>query len=850
MRGLPLFLFLTLTASSPAAAQPADAAAGDPWSNVEEMIVTGSPTAALLNPATASAITFDTESLQARGIEDVSDVAAFVPNLEISSQNATNASFFVRGVGLQDFGANASSAVPIIQDGIVRNPSATQLVGLFDIGGLSVGRGPQGSGNARNASAGAIRIQTVMPEPEFSGYAQATLAQISSVDAFDAPRYNFEAAVSAPVYQDIVSVRLSARYSAESAFVENNCANRTPLEGRAEAQYRGDPSARICVTIEGEDFQGRPLALDGESVSIGESSDVPAFLDKRIGDVDDFGFRGQIRVNPPDQGWDVVFRVETSNLTRDSTVGAHIGTARFLGGFDDGGYRDPEITTRFNRLIDSGLSIDEAERRIAFKIVQDRGDTRPFTGGFDQQGKTLVETLTTSMTLKNEFENFDLEWNVGFLDYRKSERRDTDLTPNLRFPTANNDQAWEFYTDGTLSGEAIASLPVVWKVGAYTLLENVEATQRQFLFGAQDRINKFDQEIYSFGIFAEAEYEFLEAITLAGGIRYNWERKGFEVSELRITNQIFRELIDSENQLTWDAPTGFVEFRYDFTEDIASYVRYSRGFKAGHFNPSRPDSAGLAGVGFADPERIDSVEWGVEFAGWDGRLSGNGAFFFYNYRNYQVFRLTSTFGGVFREIQNAEKARNIGAELSLALRPLEGFAPPAIDQLQLSVDAGWLDTEFIDFVNFDQRQFDGGAQLTIQIDNSGNPLINAPEFNVVFSLIWPIISANLGTLTPQYDLTWTDDVPFDPNRGRGQRDLFGASRYPPYVIGNRAYALHNVRLTYEPPNVEGLRISGWCRNVTDQRYDNFSVDLTNFALQQLRFPSEPRTCGVDMRFSW
>jgi hypothetical protein len=51
------------------------------------------------------------------GVEDLGDIAAYVPNLEIRSQNATNASFFVRGVGLQDFGANASSSVPIFQDG-------------------------------------------------------------------------------------------------------------------------------------------------------------------------------------------------------------------------------------------------------------------------------------------------------------------------------------------------------------------------------------------------------------------------------------------------------------------------------------------------------------------------------------------------------------------------------------------------------------------------------------------------------------------------------------------------------------------------------------------------------------
>ena len=152
-------LALQIVVSSSATAQQPD-----PFAGVEEMIVTGSGTADLLNPASTSTIAFDTEALAEIGVQDVGDLAAYVPNLEIATVNATNASFFVRGVGLQDFGANASSSVPIFQDGIPRNASATQLVGLFDIGGLSVLKGPQGSGNFRNASAGSLIVKTIAPE--------------------------------------------------------------------------------------------------------------------------------------------------------------------------------------------------------------------------------------------------------------------------------------------------------------------------------------------------------------------------------------------------------------------------------------------------------------------------------------------------------------------------------------------------------------------------------------------------------------------------------------------------------------------------------------------------------------
>ena len=80
-----LVMSLMLAVSAPAAAQNAEE---DPFAGVEEMIVTGAGGAALLAPASTSAISFDSTQLDAYGVEDLSDIAAYVPNLEIRSQNA------------------------------------------------------------------------------------------------------------------------------------------------------------------------------------------------------------------------------------------------------------------------------------------------------------------------------------------------------------------------------------------------------------------------------------------------------------------------------------------------------------------------------------------------------------------------------------------------------------------------------------------------------------------------------------------------------------------------------------------------------------------------------------------
>jgi outer membrane receptor protein involved in Fe transport len=869
MLGITCLLALLLGSNAQAQSNAID----DPFAGVEEMIVTGGSTAALLAPSNTSAVAFDTADLEGYGVEDLSDIAAYVPNLEIRSVNATNASFFVRGVGLQDFGANASSSVPIFQDGVPRNPSATQLVGLFDIGGLTVLKGPQGSGNYRNASAGAFLIKTQQPEPEFSGYAKVSLFQIVSVDARDAPRYDFETAVGAPVFSDWISARISARYSHENGFWENGCANRSPIDTRvAQAGGQFVPDVSIC----------------GENLQPGDISQVKPFANRWIGEVDDYGIRGQLRFNPPDIPLDLVLRGEISRLNRDSTAGQHLGTSYggkflYVGGGDRTGYRDPNNTARLGELTESlarerpdlyptarfdpfvegnvARALSRRRDRVRYgrlqkELLKRPLDEQPYFGQLDRPGRILLDTNIASMTALVDLDEFDVEVEAGYIDYRKSEGRDSDLSPNRLFPSFSRDNAWEAYGSFELSGEAIGDVPLVWSTGAYGMIEQVESKNEQFILD-DFRIAEFQQEIYSFGVFAQGEYEFLEAFTLEAGIRYNWERKDFELyTERQSTLEPPPGVppypiipVRSRNQRSWDAFTGFGSIRYDFTEQVSMSLKYARGFKAGHFNPSKASTARVPNVGFVDPESIDAFEWRLEFAGWADRVSGNANFFFYNYRNYQVFRLTTDATGVNRQIQNARQARNLGAELEVNILPLEGYVPEMIEGLRIKLLGGWLRTQFVEFTNAEQRLSEG-IGIGTTIDYSGNPLISAPDLQFTGTFIWPIVLDRFGTFTPQYDFTWSDDTPFDPNRGRGEVDRQGNNRWSPYLVGNRAFTLHNVRLTWEPPGDTGISVAGFCRNLTDERYLTFAVDISTFNDQILNFVADPRTCGGEARFTW
>lgn len=820
----------------------------DPFAGVEEMVVTGSSTKDLLNPSSTSAIVFDAAELANAGVQDVSDLDAYVPNLEITSVNATNASFFIRGVGLQDFGANASSSVPIYIDGIPRNASATQLVGLFDIGGLSVLKGPQGSKNYRNASAGAFVIQTKLPEPEFSGSASVSIAKITSVNARDADRYSFEAAMNAPIYEETVSARVAVRYKHENPFFENRCANRIPLDQRPVAAGANDASAKIC----------------GEFLNSGQTSRVNPFLERYLGEIDDFGFRTTLRVDPSDSPLEFILRFETSRLNRDSTTGQAIGTsAGFLGQGSQLNFRDQDLVNRENtisaRLRRENPGINPVQLRNLVRPILDKevrkagADRGPFAGQLNRPGRTILDTHSVSTTTTLDLDDVQTKLNLGFLDYRRSEFRDTDQTSNVRFDGNDNDQAFQLYGDLAFEGEAIGPVPIDWSTGVYSIYEKLEGQVNQDIFGGAqgggssvDR--DFTQIIKGFGVYADAGYDITEEFTLSAGFRYNWERKDFAIADVDI--QLNAIKTRGSNQRTWDGFTGFVNFEYRFTEDVTSFIKYTRGFKAGHFNPSDALLPDIPGQGFADPEQIDSVETGVTATFWADRIRTSAAFFFYNYRNLQVFRVTSNIQqGFARVVQSAEQARNLGIEVDFNVSPLEGFVHEAIEGLNIDLKAGWLDAKFVEFTVLEPRLINQQT-LGLPIDFSGNTLLNSPQLKVSAMFTWPFDLGRFGILTPIYDFTWTDDTPFDPNNGKGEADPRGDSQFPAYTIGARAYMLHNVRLSWVPPGDPGVEISGWCRNVEDRVYKTFAVDLSTFDFNTLNYYGEPRTCGADLRFKW
>ena len=196
---------------------------------------------------------------------------------------------------------------------------------------------------------------------------------------------------------------------------------------------------------------------------------------------------------------------------------------------------------------------------------------------------------------------------------------------------------------------------------------------------------------------------------------------------------------------------------------------------------------------------------------FDGRLGLDTSLFYYSYQDYQIFTAQQFAGGQPEfVILNANNAEVYGAEIDAVARPwLGAFA---------NVRFGWLESQFLDFVQVQQEHHRRAGQPVVvnrELQNTGNPLLNSPQFKVSLTGEQTIPLGRWGSLTARYDGVWTDTTYYDATEGRRapeRRRTSSSCRRTPSA--QPAFWMHNVRLAYRPPGGR-IEIAGWVRNLDE-----------------------------------
>lgn len=305
----------------------------------------------------------------------------------------------------------------------------------------------------------------------------------------------------------------------------------------------------------------------------------------------------------------------------------------------------------------------------------------------------------------------------------------------------------------------------------------------------------------SYAVFADGVLHLPGAVDLTAGARYTRDTK---TADLRRSDFIRPANGFTVNglQASWHEVTPRAVLSWQPRAGLMTYGSATRGFTSGGFNADASSQAAFR-TPFA-PETVTNFEAGVKSQWLDNRLRLNAAIFKMNYRDKQEL-VNNTLTGILT-IVNAGKATVKGAELELAYK--------AASWLDLSAGYSHLDGKY--------DRFAVGT-----VNNSGNPLSNAPrrQYSLAANGSYPI--GTLGYLVGAASYAWKDSY------------NTGAANDPNLQLPS--YGLANLSVGVESPD-RGLRLVAWVKNANDTTY--LLTRSTQVVLA--RYAGEPRTFGLTL----
>ena len=169
---------------------------------LEEVVVTAQKRSQNLQDVPVAVTAFTGEQLRQAGVRDMFELASIAPSLRVTqSQSSSNTSFGIRGIftSTQNFGLESS--VGLYVDGIYRSRQGSMINNMIDIASVEVLRGPQGTLFGRNTPAGAVLLETVVPDFEGSGFIDAGVGNYGLLDISGAKSFT--------LIDDVLAVRVT-----------------------------------------------------------------------------------------------------------------------------------------------------------------------------------------------------------------------------------------------------------------------------------------------------------------------------------------------------------------------------------------------------------------------------------------------------------------------------------------------------------------------------------------------------------------------------------------------------------------------------------------------------------------
>ena len=671
----------------------ASAAAGEPIL-LEEVVVTAQFREQGLQKTPVAITAVSGTQLQARSATNITDVAAFAPNVyaaQGSSGFGPVAQTYIRGVGQNDGSFALEPGVGIYVDDVYNGILLGSVFDLLDIDRVEVLRGPQGTLAGKNSLGGAIKLFSRKPDGDGGGYVEATYGDFNRTDV--------RAGGNFTLLEDTLYARVAGVSKHRDGYLTRYdfaCVN--PGSGVPNAiTARNDCK---IGTEGGQDLQALRVALRWLVTDTIEDN----FIADVTQDRSEVAATKMLVLNNPQVPNSAQFITGPKSYSSYATYTAlnYTDPAVFAGAPGAGTHN--AVTVPSDTPIDAYGVSNKAEWKLAegLSLMSITGYRR-YEGEFptDYDGSPYTIQLIRSIFTHRQF------------------------TQELR-----------------LSGTAFSLLD--YTLGAYYYDAKSFTGGIRLISPGLASENIFLNNDYipskSKSVFAHSVWQATSQASVIAGVRYTDEEKDYNFGRLNPyapgSSYTAAGAIDGTSGHYDGSKVDYrLGFEYQWLANLMTYAQYSTGFKGGGVNP-RPFVAEQA-VSF-DPETLNAAEIGVKSDLFDRRLRVNAAVFFNQYEDIIFTNNQPTPNSASNATPtNAGDADVKGAEIEIEARPYGGLA--------IMASASYLD--------FELTRITPGITTV----NLNTQQVYAPERKASLGVQYELPIGSAGTLTPRVDGTYQSD---------------------------------------------------------------------------------------------
>lgn len=705
--------------------------ASEDESGLGDIIVTARKVEENLQDVPVAVTAFTGQALENQNLQRVENLANFTPGMSIRPGSSTPSAITItlRGQVQTDILATLDPSVGTYVDGVYWARAYGLNSDVLDAQSVQVLKGPQGTLFGRNTTGGALLINTNNPDlDEFSGRLSVSYGRFNET--------NVTGILNVPIAPGVAGFRVAVQRFTRDGYTRNASTTGTALTGNTVVRELQAPGSPAGTRLDNRDRWNFRAKFD-----LAPSDNLRFQFSAERFDMDETHSR-QLRM--------VTSAFTAANATYNT---ANTG-ALFVGLINGAGF--PTAAATGTTLLNAEIARLAADPTLGLNNENGYVYARTNTFGFNATLDTGIGQfkLITGIRKVESYSGFDLDGSSFPIHFTEGQQSLKQKSAELQWTGSALNDTIDFAFGGFIFNEEGYDQSISITVPALN-----PATSHFYGLINTDSV----------GAYGQASWRITDALTFTGGLRYSVDDKGLETRNnnyLRTTGLTICSVIPvtpfnaggevvgptqcafrrSDEFSGWSWTAGF---DYRINDDVMTYAKVSRGFRAGGQNLRAPNTAAF--LPFL-PEFATSYELGFKSELFDRRLRLNAAIYQTDVTDIQRSTLIATapippatVPGTATILGNAGKVRVRGGEVELQALVADGFTITATgaltdpEYIRYSDLSG--DRSFERFAGISRRQFSlaadyvrdvgSNSRLRLHADYSWRSAQNLSEYNWV-----------------------------------------------------------------------------------------------------------------------